>query len=203
MIALIISKLAHAVKTCYALKRNVIILTNFLSLAALGHYSDVINGCDGVSNHQPYDCLLNCLFRHRSKKTSKLCVTGLFAGNSPVTGEFPARRASNVENASIWWRYEFSVQPVRKIFKITFPCHCIFMHMTIVVYDLSWYNFYFVLWSSITMMLRQNGRHFAYDSFKCIFLYGNGSIFVQILLNFIFSGPINNKFVLSQIMDWH
>ena len=25
----------------------------------------------------------------RSKKTSKLCVTGLCAGNSPVTGEFP------------------------------------------------------------------------------------------------------------------
>ena len=48
------------------------------------------NGRDGVSNHQPHDCLLNPSFRHRSKKTSKLCVTGLCAGNSPVTGEFPA-----------------------------------------------------------------------------------------------------------------
>ena len=26
------------------------------------------NGCDGVSNHQPHDCLLNRLFRRRSKK---------------------------------------------------------------------------------------------------------------------------------------
>ena len=59
----------------------------------------------GVSNHQPHDCLLNRLFRHRSKKTSKLCVTGLCTGNSPVTGEFPARRASNAENISIWWRH--------------------------------------------------------------------------------------------------
>ena len=30
------------------------------------------NGRDGVSNHQPHDYLLNSLFRHRSKKTSKL-----------------------------------------------------------------------------------------------------------------------------------
>ena len=38
-----------------------------------------------------------------SKKTSKLHVTGLCAGNSPVTGEFPAQMGSNVENVSIWW----------------------------------------------------------------------------------------------------
>ena len=49
------------------------------------------NGRDGVSNHQPHDCLLNRVFRHRSKKTSKLCVTGLCAGNSPGTGEFPRK----------------------------------------------------------------------------------------------------------------
>ena len=34
------------------------------------------SGCDGVSNHKPYDCLRNRLFRRKSKKTSKLCVTG-------------------------------------------------------------------------------------------------------------------------------
>ena len=39
------------------------------------------NGHDGVSNHQPHDCLLNRLFRRRSKKTSKLRVTGLCAGD--------------------------------------------------------------------------------------------------------------------------
>ena len=61
------------------------------------------NGRSGVSNHLPHDCLLNRLFRPRSKKTSKFRVTGLCAENSPVTGEFPAQMASNAENVSIWW----------------------------------------------------------------------------------------------------
>ena len=59
----------------------------------------------GVSNHQPHHCLLKRLFRRRSKETSKLRVTGLCSGNSPVTGEFPAQRASNEKNVSIWWRH--------------------------------------------------------------------------------------------------
>ena len=63
------------------------------------------NGSDSVSNHQPHDCLLNRLFRRRSKKTSKLRVTGLCARNSPGTGEFPAQMASYAENVSIWWRH--------------------------------------------------------------------------------------------------
>ena len=41
------------------------------------------NDHNGVSYHQPHDCLLNRLFGRRSKKTSKLRVTGLCAGNSP------------------------------------------------------------------------------------------------------------------------
>ena len=41
------------------------------------------NDHDGVSNHQPHDCLLNRLFRRRSRKTSKLRVTGLCVGTSP------------------------------------------------------------------------------------------------------------------------
>ena len=67
------------------------------------------NGHDGVSNHQPHDCLLNRLFRRKSKKTSKLRVTGLCEENSPGTGEFPAQRASNGENVSIWWRHHGTV----------------------------------------------------------------------------------------------
>ena len=63
------------------------------------------NESDGISNHQHHDCLLNRLFRHRSKKTWKLRVTGLCVGNSPGTGEFPAQMASSAENVSISWRY--------------------------------------------------------------------------------------------------
>ena len=40
-------------------------------------------------------------FRRRSKKTSNFRVTGLCAGNSPVTSEFAAQRASYTENVSI------------------------------------------------------------------------------------------------------
>ena len=60
------------------------------------------NERNGVSNHQPHDCLLQAF---RSKKTPKLRVTGLCGGNSPVTDEFLAQRASNAENVSIWWRH--------------------------------------------------------------------------------------------------
>ena len=61
---------------------------------------------DDVSNQQPPGCLLNRLFRRRSKKTSKLRrrhwpLCGEFAG----TGEFPAQRAINAENVSISWRH--------------------------------------------------------------------------------------------------
>ena len=55
------------------------------------------NGGECVSNHQPHDYFLNRVFRRRSKETSKLRVTGLCAGNSPGTGEFPAQRASYAE----------------------------------------------------------------------------------------------------------
>ena len=67
------------------------------------------NERDDVSNHQPHECLLNRLFRRRSKKTP--CVTGLCERNSPVTDEFPAQRASNVENVSIWWRHHIKLFP--------------------------------------------------------------------------------------------
>ena len=43
------------------------------------------NGRNGVSNHQPHDCLLNRVFRRRSKKTPKFRFNGLCARNSPVT----------------------------------------------------------------------------------------------------------------------
>ena len=66
------------------------------------------NERDGISNHQPDHCLLKRLFRLRSKKISKLRVTGLYVGNSPVIGEFPTQMASNAENVSIWWCHHVS-----------------------------------------------------------------------------------------------
>ena len=52
-------------------------------------------------------------------QTSKLRVTCLCAGNSPVTGEFPAQMASNAENVSIWWRHHaFLSQPLYESHKM-------------------------------------------------------------------------------------
>ena len=51
------------------------------------------NGHDGISNHQPHDCLLNHWFRHRLTKTSKPRVTGgalMWPVNSPH--KCPVRR---------------------------------------------------------------------------------------------------------------
>ena len=62
------------------------------------------NWCDGISNHRHVHCLLNCLLRGRSKRTSNLHVTDLCERNSPVTGEFRAK-ASDAENISIRWRH--------------------------------------------------------------------------------------------------
>ena len=42
------------------------------------------SGRDSLSNHQLHHCLLNRLFRRRSKNTSKPRVTGLCVGNSPL-----------------------------------------------------------------------------------------------------------------------
>ena len=75
-------------------RRQAIIWTNdgivyWRSYASLGLNEFVLslrwrhNERYGVSNHQLHDCLLNRLFRPRSKKTSKLRVTGLCVGNSP------------------------------------------------------------------------------------------------------------------------
>ena len=76
------------------------------------------NEHDGVSSHQPQGCLLNRLFGRRSKKTSKLRVTGLCVGNSPGT----AQMASNAENGSIWWRHHVHLQ---RWYKLCFTIACV------------------------------------------------------------------------------
>ena len=56
------------------------------------------------ASNADFDCLLDRLFRLRSKKTSGLRVTAFCKGNPSVTAGFPSQRARNVENVSIWWR---------------------------------------------------------------------------------------------------
>ena len=53
-----------------------------------------------------------------------------------------------------------------------------------------------------TLRLRQNGRHFADDTFKLIFFNENVRISIKISLKFVPKGPINNIPALVQIMAW-
>ena len=65
----------------------------------VNHYSDVIMSAavSQITN-------VSCLFRRRSKKTSKVRVTGLCEGDPLVTGGFPSQKASNAALVSIWRR---------------------------------------------------------------------------------------------------
>ena len=86
---------------CYHTDINLLKAVNVTHFTLQWHH----NEHNGISNRQHLDCLLNRLFRRRSKKTSKLHVTGLCDGNPPVTSGFPSQRVSNTENVSIWWRH--------------------------------------------------------------------------------------------------
>ena len=64
------------------------------------------NEHDCVSNHRRLEGLINRLLRRRSKKTTKLRITGLCEGNSPGAGEFLSQGDSDAEDVSIWWRHQ-------------------------------------------------------------------------------------------------
>ena len=58
------------------------------------------------------------------------------------------------------------------------------------------------VWGFNTLRPRQNGRHFADDTFKRIFMDENVRILTNISLKFVPKGLINNIPALSQIMAW-
>ena len=65
------------------------------------------------------------------------------------------------------------------------------------VLDLSWESLHLT-----SLRPRQNGRHFADDIFKCIFLNENAWISLKISLKFFPKVPIDNIPALVQIMAW-
>ena len=66
------------------------------------------NERDGVSNHQPRDCLLNCLFKAQIKENIKAsrhwALWGEFTGDRWI----PHTKGSDVENISSPWRHHMS-----------------------------------------------------------------------------------------------
>ena len=117
------------------------------------------NKRDGISNHRRLDCLLNRLFRPKSKKTSKLRVTDLCEGNSPVTGEFPAQMACNAENVSISWRHhEMSLSNIQ-----SFLLHVLWLHVafTVIKTEMSfWRNFHHWPLVAQPVIKMSSKRHF-------------------------------------------
>ena len=90
--------------TSHITSHHIIIFSQSISLQ--WHHNEHDDG----PNHGRLCCLLNRLFRHRSKKTSKLRVTGLCEGNPLMTPRgFPSQRSINTENVLIWWRHHDSV----------------------------------------------------------------------------------------------
>ena len=69
------------------------------------HYNDVIMGTMASQITSPTIVYSTIYSGADQRKPSKLRVTGLCVGNSPGTDEFPAQKASNAENVSIWWRH--------------------------------------------------------------------------------------------------
>ena len=83
-------------------------LVNYVTISFddyISHYNGVIMGMIASQITGLTIVYSMVYFRRRSKKTSKLPVTGLSAGISLGTGEFPVQMASNAENVSIWWRH--------------------------------------------------------------------------------------------------
>ena len=62
--------------------------------------------------------------------------------------------------------------------------------------------FYLVLFYLNTLRSRQNGRRFADDTFKCIFLSENIIISIKISLKLVPTVRINNTLALVQIIAW-
>ena len=54
-----------------------------------------------------------------------------------------------------------------------------------------------------TLRLKQNGRHFADDTFQCISMNENVWIFIKTSLQFVPKGQTDNKSALIQVMACH
>ena len=90
------------------------------------------NGRDGVSNHQPHQCLLNRLLR-RSKKTSKFRAIGLCVGNSPVNSPHKCPvRGECIHLMTSSWLMQW---PNRKYAMIQWTCRI----------SLTWHRCYWVV----------------------------------------------------------
>ena len=144
------------------------------------------NGPDSVSNHQPYDCLPNRLFRRRSKKSSKLRVTGLCAGIH--------RRPVNSPHKWLVTRKMFPFDDVimfnglhgsRNIVVSIFVLH-LWPHQS------PTFSPFQITFSANASVTEQNGKRFTGELFKYILLLQILHIYASNSIDFCFQGPDNN-----------
>ena len=138
-------------------------------------------------------------------------LLALCAGNSLVLGEFPTQRPvtrsfdvffdlhPNKRLSKQWWGWWFETPPspvwrhcnvVTQLWLGTHPTPCTRSCVPAMYCCVN------------TLRPRQNGRHFADDTFKHIFFNENVRISIKISLKFVPRGPINNIPSLVQIMAW-
>ena len=124
------------------------------------------NDYDDVSNYQPHGCLLNCLFRRKSKKTSKLRVTGLCVRNSPGPVNSPhkgpvTRKMFPFDDVIMFvirvleeYRNKWHTNPMQIILIIRFIGLCLTMKS--VIHKLS--NFSYISLNGAVHRLYSNGK---------------------------------------------
>ena len=106
-------------------------------------------------------------------------LLALFAWSPLITGGFPEQMVNSAADFLCWtniWMDGRFVGDLRRM-------------------SLMWCHFN-------TLRPRQNGRHFADDTFKPIFVNENVRLLIEISLKFVPKGPINNIPALVQIMAW-
>ena len=84
-------------------------------LSQWDHYTDVIMSAMASQNTNLTIVYSTVYSRRRLEKTTKFSVTRhwplcVCVCDSPVAGEFPTQRASNVGKVSIWWRHRAITQ---------------------------------------------------------------------------------------------
>ena len=125
-------------------------------------------------------------------------LLALCEGNSPFTSEFPSQRPLT-RNSDVLFdprlNKRLSKQPRRWWFET--PSRSFWRHYNEVNHTRQTQRT-----SVNSLRLRQNGRHFADDIFKCIFLNKNVWIPIKISLKFVPKGPVNIIPALVQMMAW-
>ena len=133
------------------------------------------------------------VFLNHWGKVTYICVSKLnIASNNGLS---PGRRQAIIwTSAGILWIW---------------PIGTIVSEMLIEMHPLSFKSMHLKMSSSKwwhlrqcvnTLKPRQNGRRFAEDMFKCIFMNERFCISIRISLNFVSKAPIDNKSALVQIM---